>query len=296
MKNKTYIPALVAVTTLTVSSIHAATLWTGATDSDFGINSNWNNSAPGQVDVDQLATINNGDTVNVTNDYTAPNTYRLEIQGNSTVNVSAAMTVNRLTDIGAGSSLNLLDGSAFTMPKISSGNNSGWFIDGTLEISGGTHAFNERLFGSGTIRMIGDEASFNINQIGGSGQDYEFIFNSTGVTGVIGGGTGIGGSGAGPYMVLGGSTLFVDGTDYTGPYDAAGTTFTLFDSNNITSAFSLVDIDVVGFGQEGNTDYGYTLTQDLGTDDVFITVFVPEPSSTALLGLGGLVLAFRRKR
>lgn len=296
MKHKTHIPALVAVTTLTVSSIHAATLWTGATDSDFGTNSNWDNSAPGQVDVDQLATINNGNTVNVTTDYTAPNTYQLRVQGNSTLNVSAAMTVNRLTQIEAGSTVNILSGADFVMPKVSSGNNSGYTIDGTLEISGGSIALNERLFGNGTIRMIGDAGSFNINQIGASGQDYEFIFNSTGVSDIVGGGTNIGGSGAGPYMVLDGSTLFVDGTDYTGPYDAAGTTFTLFDSNNLINTFSLADIDVVGFGQDGNTDYGYTLTQDLVTDDVYITVFVPEPSSTALLGLGLSSLLLRRRR
>jgi hypothetical protein len=49
-------------------------------------------------------------------------------------------------------------------------------------------------------------------------------------------------------------------------------------------------------GEEGNTGYGYILTQDQASEDVFITVFVPEPSSTALLGLGGVALLLRRRR
>jgi len=214
MKTKNILKYTLAAGMLAMTNAQAATTWTGTTNSDFGTNSNWNNSAPGQVDVDQLATINNGDTVNVTTDYTAPNTYRLAVQGNSTLNVSAAMTVNRLTTIASGSTVNLLDGSAFTMPKISSGNNDSWTINGTLEISGGTHAFNERLGGSGTIRVIGSDSETHFHQITSS-LGYEFVFDSTGVGSLIGGGTGIGSSGAGPYWsALGTSTLDVDGSAF----------------------------------------------------------------------------------
>mgnify|MGYP006114201715 CR=1 FL=1 len=293
MKTKTSIPALLAVTTLTVSSIHAATTWTGTTNSDFGTNSNWNNSAPGQVDVDQLATINNGDTVNVTTDYTAPNTYRLAVQGNSTLNVSAAMTVNRLTTIASGSTVNLLDGSAFTMPKISSGNNGSWTINGTLEISGGTHAFNERLGGGGTIRVIGSDSETHFHQITSS-LGYEFVFDSTGVSSLIGGGTGIGGSGAGPYWGgLGSSTLDVDGSAFV--LSGAPQTFTLMETTTAgLSNFNTANVNITGLGDEG---LGYTFQQyqDGGRNYIELTV-LPEPSSAALLGLGGLALMLRRKR
>jgi hypothetical protein len=293
MKNKTHIPALLAVTTLTVSSIHAATTWTGTTNSDFGTNSNWDNSAPGQVGVNELATINNGDTVNVTTDYTAPNTYRLAVQGNSTLNVSAAMTVNRLTTIASGSTVNLLDGSAFTMPKVSSGNNDGWSINGTLEISGGTHAFNERLVGSGTIRVIGSDSETHFHQIISS-LGYEFEFDATGVSSLIGGGTGIGGSGAGPYWSsLGSSTLDVDGSAFV--LSGAPQTFTLMETTTTAlSNFNTANVNITGLGDEG---LGYTFQQyqDGGRNYIELTV-LPEPSSAALLGLGGVALLLRRRR
>lgn len=294
MKNKTHIPALLAVTTLTVSSIHAATTWTGTTNSDFGTNSNWNNSAPGQVDVDQLATINNGDTVNVTTDYTAPNTYRLAVQGNSTLNVSAAMTVNRLTTIASGSTVNLLDGSAFTMPKVSGGNNSGWSINGTLEISGGTHAFNERLFSSGgTIRVVGSDSETHFNQIA-SALNYEFVFAADGVSSLIGGGTGIGGSGAGPYWSnLDTSTLDVDGSAFV--LSGAPQTFTLMETTTTAlSNFNTANVNITGLGVEG-LNYTFQQFQDGGKNYIELTV-LPEPSSVALLGLGLSSMLLRRRR
>jgi hypothetical protein len=293
MKNKTHIPALVAVTTLTVSSINAATTWTGATDSDFGTNSNWDNSAPGQVGVNELATINNGDTVNVTTDYTAPNTYRLAVQGNSTLNVSAAMTVNRLNTIESGSTVNLLDGSAFTMPKVSSGNNDGWSINGTLEISGGTHAFNERLFGSGTIRVIGSDSETRFHQIVNP-LNYEFQFDAAGVSGLIGGGPGIGGSGAGPYWsALGTSTLDVDGSLYS--VIAGPQTYELFNTtSNSASVFDLGNVNISGFAHYYDVSFEQ-VTED-GRSIKRLVVTAPEPSSTALLGLGLSSLLLRRRR
>jgi len=294
MKTKTYIPALVAVTTLTVSSIHAATVWTGTTDSDFGTATNWDNSAPGQVGVNEIATINNGDTVNVTTDYTAPNTYRLEISGNSTLNVSAAMTVNRLTTLAGGSTLNLLDGSAFTMPKISSGNNGGWTINGTLEISGGTHALNERLFsGGGTIRVVGSDSETHFNQIA-SALNYEFVFDADGVSSLIGGGTGISGSGAGPYWSnLDTSTLDVDGSAFV--LSGAPQTFTLMETTtNALSNFNTANVNITGLGVEG-LNYTFQQYQDGGTNYIELTV-LPEPSSAALLGLGLSSMLLRRRR
>lgn len=294
MKTKNILKYTLAAGMLAMTNAQAATTWTGTTDSDFGTNSNWDNSAPGQVGVNELATINNGDTVNVTTDYTAPNTYRLAVQGNSTLNVSAAMTVNRLTTIASGSTVNLLDGSAFTMPKVTSGNNDGWSINGTLEISGGTHAFNERLFSSGgTIRVIGSDSETRFHQITNP-LNYEFQFDAAGVSGLIGGGTGIGGSGAGPYWsALGTSTLDVDGSAFV--LSGAPQTFTLMETTTTAlSNFNTANVNITGLGVEG-LNYTFQQFQDGGKNYIELTV-LPEPSSVALLGLGLSSMLLRRRR
>ena len=44
-----------------------------------------------------------------------------------------------------------------------------------------------------------------------------------------------------------------------------------------------------------NPKVGWSI-ENIGGDIILNAFFVPEPSSSALLGLGGLILAFRRKR
>ncbi len=85
------------------------------------------------------------------------------------------------------------------------------------------------------------------------------------------------------------------GFDYSGlAYgDAYGTTFIIASADTITdfdaSLFTLDDSAFVN----GKLDWSII---ESGTDLVLTAVFVPEPSSTALLGLGGLALMLRRKR
>ena len=85
------------------------------------------------------------------------------------------------------------------------------------------------------------------------------------------------------------------GFDYTGlAYgDPFGTTFIIASADTISgfddSLFTLDDSAFVN----GKLDWSII---ESGTDLVLTAVFVPEPSSTALLGLGGLALALRRKR
>lgn len=294
MKTKNILKYTLAAGMLAMTNAQAATTWTGTTNSDFGTNSNWNNSAPGQVDVDQLATINNGDTVNVTTDYTAPNTYRLTVEGGSTLNASGSFTATRF-NIGASSTVNLLSGSAFTLPSFGSPTNSGgWTINGTLEMSGGTHAFNGRLFGSGTIRVIGDDADIHFHQISSGSLGYEFEFDATGVSSLIGGGTGIGGSGAGPFWSgLGTSTLDVDGSLYS--VIAGPQTYELFNTTiTAASTFDLGNVNISGFAHY--YDVSFEQVTEGSRSIKRLVIMAPEPSSTALLGLGGLALMLRRKR
>ena len=86
-----------------------------------------------------------------------------------------------------------------------------------------------------------------------------------------------------------------DGFDYSGlAYgDAYGTTFIIATADTITG-FESGDfiLDDSGF-VNGKLEWSIS---ESGTDLVLSAVFVPEPSSTALLGLGGLALMLRRKR
>ncbi|MGB1937758.1 MAG: PEP-CTERM sorting domain-containing protein, partial [Akkermansiaceae bacterium] len=56
---------------------------------------------------------------------------------------------------------------------------------------------------------------------------------------------------------------------------------------------SLFTLDSSGFSNAPSWDWQIVLS---GNDLVLEAYAVPEPSSTALLGLGGLALALRRKR
>lgn len=88
---------LIAGTVILASQndIQAATLWTGATDLNYGTAGNWNNGSPGNTD--GAATINNGDTVSLAAAHTGTNPYTLTVGGSSTLNASANFTSTLLT-------------------------------------------------------------------------------------------------------------------------------------------------------------------------------------------------------
>ena len=91
----------------------------------------------------------------------------------------------------------------------------------------------------------------------------------------------------GTVSIAGGSPInFYDGVDTTGqPY-----TFTGFDILAFTTPISLSSGDTLVFT---NVSAGQSFEIDSLDLDV---VVVPEPSSTALLGLGGLALLMRRRK
>ena len=285
MKNKTYIPALVAVTTLTVSSIHAATLWTGATDSDFGTNSNWDNSLPGAVGTNENATINNGDTVSLTGDQTGLNDYRLIVTGNSTLNVSGSFDATHF-QVNSGSTINLNSGSSFDMTQTSGSNNgtAGGTVSvgGTLNINGGTHDFEERLYGAGTIRVDGNDATVTFHQMAFNGT-FDFVFASDGVSTITG-------QGGFPWFGITGSNITVDGSSYNLTYDA---TFDLLNSTDGAGGFTGAQT-IDGFAHY--YDVSVEQVTEGGRRIERLVIMAPEPSSTALLGLGLSSLLLRRRR
>ena len=92
---------------------------------------------------------------------------------------------------------------------------------------------------------------------------------------------------------MGGDNLVID----LSSYDVSnGKILTLVDYDEFADlagqTFNSITILPTAGGIAGPVDYQY----DLGGGDLAIVVFVPEPSSTALLGLGGLALMLRRKR
>jgi len=272
---------------LSAQFLSAATTWNGGTSSNFGTAGNWSSGSPGNSE--QQATINNGNTVVLSSDYTSSSTYTLTVGGNSTLNASADFTATGLTvqDTGV---VNLTDG-AFTLPKTSTNNNgAGLNINsgGTLNISGGSHIFNERSIMNGTFRVTGSNASISMNQIGGGNGTFDFVFDAVGVSGVYG-------NLSFPWLSIGATSVTVDGSSYTG----GAASFTLINGNEHGNTPDASNFTISGLGDEG---VGWTLdiTNNLGGsglgNDIVILNVIPEPSTTILLGLGGLALILRRKK
>lgn len=286
MKTKNILKYTLAAGMLAMTNAQAATIWTGNTNSDFGTAGNWNNGLPGAVGSNDNATIDNGDTVSLTGDQTGLNDYRLIVTGNSTLNVSGSFDATHF-QVNSGSTINLNSGSSFDMTQTSGPNNgtagNGPVISGTLNISGGTHDFEERLAGAGLIQVIGNDATISFHQMGGYSGDFGFQFDSDGVSTITG-------QGGFPWFDIGSSEVTVDGSAYSLASDA---TFDLL--NSIDSAGNFTGSQAVsGFAHY----YDVTFEQVIegGRRIERLVVMAPEPSSTALLGLGGLALMLRRKR
>lgn len=254
---------------------HAATLtWDGGGgDTDWSNGLNWNtNNAPTAGDT---MVIGGSAVVDFNTNFTSSLS-----NGQVVINISNTAQLNL-----NGGALSFADGNANTSP-LNIGN------DAVLNITGGDHNLYGRvdIFGEGTIRVTGDAATIDLRQLVKSGgpNTFEFIFDSTGVSSLD------------YYSYFGAADqiLYVDGSAYfdayTGPYVPGGTQFKLIETGNLSAQFQTANVTIAGLGEEGNTGYGYILTQD--ANDVYLTVFVPEPSSAALLGLGGVALMLRRKR
>ena len=80
------------------------------------------------------------------------------------------------------------------------------------------------------------------------------------------------------------------GKSYLDPYES----FTILSFGTLTGDFDASEFNLLT-GNFANSKVGWNI-DIVGNDLVLNAVFVPEPSSTALLGLGGLALMLRRKR
>ncbi len=168
---------------------------------------------------------------------------------------------------------------------------------GTLDFTtGGSHILAES--GNNTARMtVHSGADVNLWRLfSGNNWTLEFISGTDGVSTV-----GINGG----FWLRAGADLEVDVSGRGGGYFSE----TLFDYDTLFEASSF-DQESISYGNYGDLtlssfdplgdvtalDFGtYWIDYTTGTD-ITLFYFVPEPSSTALLGLGGLALMLRRKR
>ncbi|MEJ6571422.1 MAG: PEP-CTERM sorting domain-containing protein [Akkermansiaceae bacterium] len=196
-----------------------------------------------------------------------------------------------------GGTLNLTGG-ALTLTTTSQSNNSGQFHlnnGSLLNFSGGVHTINERIQTVGAtsiIRITGSAATINVHQQGGFNADMDFVFDAAGISTFD----------SDSRLGFGSSTITIDASAYTG----GDATFVLVDTELFNATYAN---NGGGFGTIGTiiapTGFTATLDQSLfdGDDDAGFTgeitltiTAVPEPSSTALLGLGGLALILRRRK
>ena len=183
------------------------------------------------------------------------------------------------TNINTGVTLTITNAQYQTIIQQNSSGTSTWNIDGgTVDGSGAS--------GNGAGFYLGNEAgstgviNMNSGTFNGSGFT-TFIFGRNGGVGILNLSGGTVTIGSAP--TIGGSDRLNFTTGSTGSFDATGWTQTdyetLWTNGNLT----------VDGGQTGN------FSDNFQVSGATLTV-VPEPSSAALLGLGGLALILRRRK
>ena len=297
LHTKTLLTALTALTAsaMLAGSASAATtyIWTGAVDGDLDDASNWTYGVGG-LEAGSPAT---------------------PIQGNNQVDTDA-----RDEDIIR------FEGSYTTPENIYTRTNNTWgsieVLDGTVNWQNdgnnqGNYSFSDALSGTPTM-VVGDGdataavANVNIDRWnqGGSGGNMTYVIDSDGTLASAKGGTHTwsnGGNGT-VMRILGGAVningafteadLVGDANDYVA-FEALGSTFTFGkggdgsfnDAADVTGDFGTT-FRLAGSLNPGNAALELT---DNGSSWTVTAVVVPEPSSLALLGLGGLLIARRRR-
>ncbi len=273
MKKTTITMALVSLTT--VGAHAATTAWTGLATGDtsgipnnvdWGNTDNWDNGVPGTGD---------------------------------TITVGAGMTIGTTTG----------NNGQFPVPNINGGSltlggsiidNGFAFLNGTtvvVESTGSILAASANAaFGFNTSLVTwNDGAKFEQDNGGAGGRwqigtsDHTFVFSAAGWTNTFLVNTAISQNpGAG-------NTFKVDLSNYTG---ATGVSYTLIDMNSAGTwtAVNMANVDYQVTGGGGVYDADFVWNETNATLSVNVTAAVPEPSSAALIGLGGFALILRRRR
>ena len=265
---------------------------------DFGDAARWNafadpdatNELPGYSDQggNSNAIIQGNVTANVTSNFTPVFDFNpLIVRAGATLNIAADLNIAN-TDLlyGQSAGTDTITQTAGTVTArnltvAGGGGVTNTISAGTLSLSGGI--LLQTGVGS-TFSVQGETAivtaaSLTMEAAGATtAPELDFLFGATGVSTI---------DLTGAFTVGAGSSLTVDGTSYTG--GAGMIDLVTFGSNSGTFA-DPADINLSGFT-------GFTATVGYDADSMFVTLVpVPEPSSTALLGLGGLALILRRRK
>ena len=255
----------------------------------------------GTGDIDRDFTAETGTTVNVSGgSFGASTTFSagsaLTVTGGdfgtsaaiaNTANVSGG-TFGDFLDVEDGGILNFSDGSIGSSGEVLSG--------GVANISGGVigSSFNVRDGGVATITNGEIGSSFRPNagsEVTISGGQAVGFFANEGDTTISGGdfdNTSIFG-----FHNLSGSELNLIGTEFFLDGEAVGTSGIITD-RDVTLTGTLLDGTAISFVLNSDTSLN-ALNDVFAADSTLAVTVIPEPTSLALLGLGGLLLARRRR-
>ncbi|MCP5537409.1 MAG: PEP-CTERM sorting domain-containing protein [Akkermansiaceae bacterium] len=287
----THIPHyLFAVFSLSLGSAQAITIFTNGT-TDFNTATNWDNGLPDNDaaadGADRDAVIAAGHTAVTSASYNDSGNqhYNLDVLG--TLTVSAGHTVHLGKGVGYNTDTDLtVDGGTLNidgvMTVIGGGAHTYVTNNGTINVrSGGLLDSRKNLYLTlGTLNLAADAASTLgvIDHLDvGSGSMIHFDITSTNLTTMI--------LQNDLDLSAGGATLDLDITGAT-----AGDSYTLFATGGV------IDGTFTTFNYTANDSLVATLDYSSPTDLVVHITNVPEPSSAALLGLGGLALILRRRK
>jgi P pilus assembly chaperone PapD len=229
------------------------------------------------------------------------NAATLTVDG-TTNNFSSTADYTQVT-VNNGGTLNL-NGGALTLTQTSGNNNTEKFFlnnGSTLNFVDGTHTINERIEATGavsTIRVTGSAATINVHQQSAFNATMDFVFDANGISTFD----------SDSRLGFSSSTIDIDVSAYTG----GDATFVLVDTDLFNGSYAsngggFGTINTITNTAVNSWGGGYDVTYDQSlfdgapgdgfTGQITLTLTaVPEPSSTALLGLGGLAMMLRRKR